>query len=780
MAPMTKRWMFLVVLAFAGLLGGCGDDGAKPMPDACSGLACGGGSSAKELTSFAFLDSTNPALTADVIATINGNSVTATVPAGTDVTALVATFSTTGRTLTVGGVVQESGVATRNFTTPVSYVVTAEDGTTAAFTVTVTVAASSAKDITAFSFTDAANTALTADVTATVSGTSIAATVPAGTNVTALVATFATSGANVKIALTTQASGITANDFTNPVLYVVTAADNTTKMYTVTVSIAASNAKDITAFSFLDVTNPALSADVTATFNGTAIAATVPAGTNVTALVATFTSTGTGVAIGGFPQVTGSSTNDFTSPVQYTVTAADNSTKIYTVTVTVAPSTAKAITAFSFLDAPNAALSADVPGGINGLAITATVPAGTNVTALIATFTTTGASVKVGATTQASAITPNDFTNPVMYVVTAGDGSMQTYTVTVAIAASTAKDITAFSFLDTTNTALSADVTASINPGTHAITATVPAGTNLTALVASFTTNGTTVKVGATTQASGITANDFTSPVMYVVTAGDGSMQAYTVTVTAALSATKDITAFSFLDAANTALSADVTASIDQGTGAIAATVPAGTNVSALVASFTTTGASVRVGATTQVTGATANSFASPVMYVVTAADGSMKTYTVTVTVMAAATIPNGSYTWGTWICTRGVTVIDIKAFAMSLGIMEVQKTYAGGTGRVDVIYSASCTRTTQIPSITYPTMTSVQTITENMVTCTATCPGNQCTPGAQAVITDLFNFTLAPNQVNYSRTFQAGTITLQQAAGCMTGDIESGTDIKL
>ena len=56
--------------------------------------------------------------------------------------------------------------------------------------------------------------------------------------------------------------------------------------------------------------------------------------------------------------------------------------------MTVAPNSAKAITAFSFR------LSPAVTGTINEAAhtIALTVPFGTNVTALVATFTTTGAS----------------------------------------------------------------------------------------------------------------------------------------------------------------------------------------------------------------------------------------------------------------------------------------------------------------------------------------------------------------------------------------------------
>ena len=105
---------------------------------------------------------------------------------------------------------------------------------------------------------------------------------------------------------------------------------------------AASPAKAITAYSF---------AAATGTIDETAktISVTVPSGTNLTAMVATFTTTGTGVSVGTTAQVSGTTANNFTSPVQYIVTAADGSTATYTVTVTKSPppGTAKAISVYS-------------------------------------------------------------------------------------------------------------------------------------------------------------------------------------------------------------------------------------------------------------------------------------------------------------------------------------------------------------------------------------------------------------------------------------------------
>ena len=150
------------------------------------------------------------------------------------------------------------------------------------------------------------------------------------------------------------------------------------------------------------------------------VALTVPYGTDVTSLVPTITHTGVSVSpASGVPQ-------DFTNPVTYTVTAENSTTQTYTVTVTVALNPAKAITAFSFNG-----LTPNVIGTVNEAAKTValTVPYGTDVTALVPTITHTGASVSPN-----TGVTQN-FTNPVIYTVTAEDGSTQIYTVTVTVAA---------------------------------------------------------------------------------------------------------------------------------------------------------------------------------------------------------------------------------------------------------------------------------------------------------------------------------------------------------
>jgi Ice-binding-like len=215
-----------------------------------------------------------------------------------------------------------SGVTSNNFTSPVTYVVTAADNSTATYAVTVTVAATTAKSITAFSLDNVAGTINEATKT-------IGVILPSDTSVAGLIATFTTTGSSVTVGGVAQVSDATSNNFTNPVAYVVTAADNSTATYTVTATVVPATSKAMTSFSL---------AGVTGTINEAAktIGLVMPSGTAVSGLIATFTTTGSSVAINGVAQVSGATSNNFTNPVAYVVTAADNSTATYTVTVTVA------------------------------------------------------------------------------------------------------------------------------------------------------------------------------------------------------------------------------------------------------------------------------------------------------------------------------------------------------------------------------------------------------------------------------------------------------------
>jgi LPXTG-motif cell wall-anchored protein len=230
---------------------------------------------------------------------ISGTSIGVTVPYETDVSSLTPTITHTGASV--------SPIDVQNFTSQVTYTVTAEDSTTKSYTVTVTVGPAplpSDKDITSFTL---------AGVTGIIDGTSIGVTVPYGTNLSLLTPAITHTGVGI--------SPTDAQDFTTQVTYTVTAEDATTKSYTVTVTIApppSPSDKDITSFTL---------AGVTGIITGTSIGVTVPYGTSITALIPIITHTGVGISPTG--------TQDFTSQVTYTVTAEDGTTKDYTATVLV-------------------------------------------------------------------------------------------------------------------------------------------------------------------------------------------------------------------------------------------------------------------------------------------------------------------------------------------------------------------------------------------------------------------------------------------------------------
>lgn len=511
------------------------------------------------------------------------------VPAGTSVTSLVATFAINGGTVTVGATPEISGQTANDFSNPVVYTVTAEDGTTQDYTVTVMVASISDKDILYYSING--NDGV-------ITSNNINIVVAYGTNVTSLIATFITNSETVTVGATPQISSQTANDFSNPVVYTVTAEDGTTQNYTVTVTVAGSSDNAILEFS-LD--------NIQGTIIGNNISVTVPYGTDVTQLTTAFTTNGQKVFIGTVEQVSNVSVNNFTKPVVFRVTAADGSTQNYTATVTVAQSSAKAILHYS-IDGND--------GIIIGNNILVEVPNGTNVNSLAATFIISGQQLQVDGAKQASGITENNFTDPVTYTVVAADGTDEDYFVTVIETPNSEASIIAFSLNGYQGTIIG-----------NTINVAVPYGTPVNAMVATFIINGTKLTVGNVQQVYARTENDFTAPVTYTVTAADGvTTQNYKVTVVISDNTYNAITDFSLNGFQGVISGLNITV-----------TVPYGTPVKSLIATFITNGASVQVGTALQTSGQTANDFTKPVNYKVTAAKGATRTYIVTVIVSNSA-----------------------------------------------------------------------------------------------------------------------------------------------
>lgn len=333
-----------------------------------------------------------------------------------------------------------------------------------------------------------------------------------------------------------------------------------------------SSAKDITAFSF---TTPV----VTGIINGINISIYVPNGTDVTALVPTFT-------ISAYANVTPLSgvAQNFTSPITYTVTAEDLSTKIYTVTVyqtytfpysqnfenagaiptgwlktsagasnwdfVTADALYGAATAqsgsgyFARLDVYNI-LSSNNPlnlftpafsiptTGVQLLQYYSWIGSAGSANPLYLEVSTDNKNTWIIIKTHDNITTPNTWYKNTINVSAyngmnaffrfrgisnygSGTCNLEVDDFTV-YTASTAKDITAFNFTTPASTGTIA--------GTN-ITLNVPAGTDLTNLIPTITTSA----LSTVSPLTGV-ANNFTTPATYTVTAEDGSMQVYTVTV---------------------------------------------------------------------------------------------------------------------------------------------------------------------------------------------------------------------------------------------------------
>ncbi|MBU0766095.1 MAG: PKD domain-containing protein [Bacteroidetes bacterium] len=211
-------------------------------------------------------------------------------------------------------------------------------------------------------------------------------------------------------------------------------------------------------------------------------------------------------------------------------------------------------------------------------------------------------------------------------------GASEIYSETIVIGSQLyEKKITSFSF-----NGVNPPAQGVINQVTRTIEVTVPNGTGLTNLIASYTSSpNTTVIVNSVPQISGTTVNDFTNPIVYRVIAPDASYADYTVTVTEAsvsASSEKAITYFAF-----EYLNPVVGASINETAKTIIAEVPAGTDRSAMIATFTNSAAStVTVNGSVQTSGVSVNNFSAPVQYAVIAENGSTTAYTVTVSIVGS------------------------------------------------------------------------------------------------------------------------------------------------
>ena len=200
-------------------------------------------------------------------------------------------------------------------------------------------------------------------------------------------------------------------------------------------------------------------------------------------------------------------------------------------------SSTKELLNFSILKSDNQGKVAnDVEASIQGSVITLPLDKYDDLKSLIAVFEYNGKSITINGVEQESGVTSNDYSQPLVFTVEAEDGSKQQYTVEIAL-----KDtgvLSAFRFLKKNNAFLTADVSSFI--GEESI---IPLVTfSQSELIPTFTTNAVKVLVDEVEQKSGMTKNDFSSPVVYQFIMRNGETFQYTVKAEFLLSAIPELT----------------------------------------------------------------------------------------------------------------------------------------------------------------------------------------------------------------------------------------------
>jgi outer membrane protein assembly factor BamB len=175
----------------------------------------------KIITAFTLTPEDNTGLTSIVSGAISTDSIILLVPDGTNVTNLKPTVTFSGKSMSPASKTAQS------FSTVITYTVTAEDGTTKNYVVEVRRLKSSEKSITSFVFDIAENPALQSQVRGSIRNDSILLTFPFGTSLNGLRPKVTYAGETV------TPTTLAAQDFSIPVIYTVTAQDQTKKEYRV-------------------------------------------------------------------------------------------------------------------------------------------------------------------------------------------------------------------------------------------------------------------------------------------------------------------------------------------------------------------------------------------------------------------------------------------------------------------------------------------------------------------------------------------------------------------
>ena len=448
----------------------------------------------------------------------------------------------------------------------------------------------------------------------TATGGEIHCYLPYGFNKDSLIEHFSLSdSSNAYVGSTTQTTDKTMNSFANNLTYKIVAKDTSlSKTYLIKVYTLPDTNCRLLSFGFK---SPAATGTITQTTKGGTVKVIVPASTNLSKLIASYTTTKTAhVTANAIAQKSDTTQNDFTNPINYSIIAQDGKHfKIYTVTVSTGKSTACDMKSFKFKGQTDTGkITANSSGGV----VIVSVPYGTKTNNLVGIFTISdSAKASVNTISQLSGTTTNDFKDTVVYKVVASDGiHIKYYKVVVKILPNTACYMLHFKYQGLTDTA---KITNNATGGI--LTITVPFGTKVNNLVAIFSlSDSAKAYIKTIIQVSGTTANNYKDTVVYQVIAQDGKTIKYYKVVTSIIPNTAcELISFNF-----TTPTATGTIKKDTTGGIVTLNVPFGTNVKNIVPTFVISdSAKAHVAGVLQLSNVTANDFTDTVRYTINAQD---------------------------------------------------------------------------------------------------------------------------------------------------------------
>ena len=253
-----------------------------------------------------------------------------------------------------------------------------------------------------------------------------------GTDITTAVTNF-TVGMNsvAKINGVTQVSGITANNFTNPVTFTVEGIGFNTgisESYTIKVLVGLKSESKLLTYNFKTAANPGLMQEITTVIAGTTASAIVPFGTNVSRLRADFTvSPGAELFIDNVKQTPANNEVDYTNSILVTVISENKLSRTnYMVTVDARNTEAKFLS-YAVANQFSPTVIAEV-----GKTVQVLVNNNATLSNLIPVFQVSqNAITTIGTYRQDSGETKLNYIAPVEYNIMAQNGTFQKWTVTI-------------------------------------------------------------------------------------------------------------------------------------------------------------------------------------------------------------------------------------------------------------------------------------------------------------------------------------------------------------